>query len=398
MPLFKKKNIYVLMHKDIPVCTGEYDISKHEFSKITKIHNSEHLPIGVIEQGKLSLKALNHWYRWRGIPAYRVGLVQLSERLEISDPTELLDKEYALSVSDTYWIKEDHDEVSWNEINFFHRSYDQQGFGQAMFSTMSGHPDGSARHTPNNTLCGYHRKAWFKREDGLYLLKGGSPFYQLEPVNEWLAGQIAIRLGLHAIPYEVELYENNLVSVCKCITDENTDLVTAGDVLLTGNPPQDKFQLSYYISLLEEHGIHDAKKCLSDMLVLDFLLMNTDRHNQNHGILVDANTMEWKGVAPIFDTGTGLGCLDGDEEVLAHEHYNDCKLFNSRNFSHDLLLQYIDLNAYDFSKLDGLPRQYGEKLLQFQPVSQISNNRINDSYKLFYKRVLRIQKAAGITR
>ncbi len=387
MAIFRRKNAFVLMHKDIPVCTGDYNLDTHEFNRITKIHNKVHLPIGTIQHGTLSLKQLNHWFRWRGIPAYRVGLLQLQSRLGIKDPSQLLDKYYALSVSDTYWIKPQDEDITWDEINFFHHSFDQHAFGEAMFSTVSNHAPSSAYETPNNTLCGYHRKAWFHREDGLYLLKGGSPFYQLEPINEWLAGQIAQRLDLHAIPYEVEVYENSLVSVCKCITDEDTDLVTAGDILLTGDPPQDHFQLNYYISLLEQHGIQNARKHISDMLLLDYLLMNTDRHNQNHGILVNANTMEWIGVAPIFDTGTGLGCLDGDDEILAHEHYEDCKLFNSRNFSHDYLLNFIDLQSYDLSKLDGLPRLYGEKLLQYQPITHISNQRIEDSYKLFYMRI-----------
>ena len=382
------------MHGDLPVVQGTYSFSHHGFREISKIINSGHLPAGSVVDGKLSLKRLNHWIRWRGIPQYRVGLLQLESRLEIHDPLELLEREYSLSLSDTYWLKNTDDTVSWDDINFFHRSFDQNGFGQAMFSTINKHAGHYARHTPNNTTCGYHRKAWFRRNDTLYLLKGGSPFYQQEPINEWLASQVAERLGIHAVHYDVEIYENNIVSVCKAMTDDHTDLVTAGDVLNSGTPPSDQFQYAYYIQLLQNHGISFVAEKMSDMLVMDYLLMNTDRHNQNHGILIDASTMQWLDIAPVFDTGTGLGCLVADEKMLSQETQNNCELFNAKHFSHELLLPYILFKRYDFSALNDLPRDYGNKLVQFQQLSGISDARIEYAYRLFYRRINRLKKAS----
>ena len=382
------------MHKNIPVVQGTYSFSHHGFREITNIITPEHLPLGSVRDNQLSLHRLNHWLRWRGIPQYRVGLLQLESRLEIHDPLDLLEREYSLSVSDTYWLKNTDDKAEWDEINFFHRSFDQNGFGQAMFSTLNKPAGHYARHTPNNTTCGYHRKAWFRRQNDLYLLKGGSPFYQQEPINEWLASQVADLLGIHAVHYDVEIYENNIVSVCESTTDDNTDLITAGDILNIGTPPQDQFQLPYYISLLQKQGIQDAAGKISDMLVMDYLLMNSDRHNQNHGILVDAATMQWKDIAPVFDTGTGLGCLVSDDEMLSQETQNICELFNAKRFSHELLLSYIDFKRYDFTTLNNLPRAYGNKLVQYQQLSGISNKRIENAYRLFYRRINSLKRAA----
>ena len=33
-----------------------------------------------------------------------------------------------------------------------------------------------------------------------------------------------------------------------------------------------------YVSILESHGIKDVKKKLSDMYIVDYLMLNTDRH------------------------------------------------------------------------------------------------------------------------
>ena len=42
------------------------------------------------------------------------------------------------------------------------------------------------------------------------------------------------------------------------------------------------------------------------MLVLDYLIMNEDRHQNNFGAVRNANTLEWIGAAPIYDSGTSL--------------------------------------------------------------------------------------------
>ena len=392
--LFKNKQEYTLMHRDIPVLTGIYSFSSHSFKEIYVVHNEDHLPIGSRVNGTFSLKAFNHWYRWRGIPDYRVGLLQLENRLNIESPIELLDEEHALSVSDTYWIKGNNEKITWGQVNFFQHSYDQQGFAKAMFSTFNIQADDSSKHTPNNCLCGYHRKAWMKRNGTLYLLKGGSPFHQQEPVNEWLASRIAQELGLNAITYTTETYENNLVSVCPNMCDGKTDLVTAEYILQETNAPTDLFQYSHYVKVLEDKGLQNVRKTLSDQFVLDYLLMNTDRHTQNMGILVDSTTNEYKSMAPLFDTGTGLGCLVKDEEILDEKNHKKCQLLNAKHFSHDALLKFIDYKQYDFSSLTKLPQEYGNQLVKYQSLTNISNERIENAYTLFYKQILSLKKAA----
>jgi hypothetical protein len=42
------------------------------------------------------------------------------------------------------------------------------------------------------------------------------------------------------------------------------------------------------------------------MLAVDYLIVNEDRHFNNLGALRDADTLEWIGLAPVFDCGTSL--------------------------------------------------------------------------------------------
>lgn len=381
------------MHKDIPVLEAPYSTSSHTFTKEPVILNDRHVPLGIRKDGGVSLNRLNYWWVWRGIPDYRVSLDRLLKNLDVDNQQILLDKEYGLSVSDHYWLKPAKEEAGYSELSFFRRSFDQDGFARAMFSNAPYDAPESARHTPNNTLAGYQQKAWFHRRDGLVLLKGGTPFYQQEPVNEWLASKIASRLGIICVPYVTEVYENRLVSVCPNMMDEHTELVPASDLLRYLDPAKDEFQLNPYLTYLYEIGIRDAEKRIEDMLVLDYLMMNSDRHPQNLGFLIDADTMEPKGIAPVFDTGTGLGCLVRDKELEGIQDIPNAQLFNARKIPYEKLLDMVsDLSRYHFENLNGLEEDYGEMLKKYQRISSITDRRIELLKNLLADRIRKIKE------
>ena len=45
---------------------------------------------------------------------------------------------------------------------------------------------------------------------------------------------------------------------------------------------------------------------LDYMLFMDFIISNTDRHWNNFGIIRDAETLKFKRLAPIFDSGNSF--------------------------------------------------------------------------------------------
>ena len=50
----------------------------------------------------------------------------------------------------------------------------------------------------------------------------------------------------------------------------------------------------------------DVTEQLQQLMILDYLICNPDRHFGNFGAIRDAVTLEWMGFAPIFDSGTSL--------------------------------------------------------------------------------------------
>ena len=62
----------------------------------------------------------------------------------------------------------------------------------------------------------------------------------------------------------------------------------------------------HYLKCCADLGIPDLRHELDQMLVIDFLLVNEDRHFNNFDIIRNAETLDWIGAAPIYDTGTAL--------------------------------------------------------------------------------------------
>ena len=53
------------------------------------------------------------------------------------------------------------------------------------------------------------------------------------------------------------------------------------------------------------------------MFILDYIMLNEDRHLNNFGIIRDFKTLNWISTAQIFDTGESLNIIDySDEEVI----------------------------------------------------------------------------------
>ena len=67
--------------------------------------------------------------------------------------------------------------------------------------------------------------------------------------------------------------------------------------------PRDRIQ--YVVDFVFDHTSVDCSEYLSQILALDMLILNTDRHFNNLGIIVDAETGLCS-TAPIFDNGNSL--------------------------------------------------------------------------------------------
>ncbi|MDU5271998.1 MAG: hypothetical protein E6162_02215, partial [Finegoldia magna] len=95
-------------------------------------------------------------------------------------------------------------------------------------------------------------------------------------------------------------------SVCENFIDENTELVPINAIVQNAQKPNHISMYDFVIEELGKLGVNDAKKRINEMLFLDYIIFNEDRHFNNFGFIRDVETLEIKEMAPIYDSGTSL--------------------------------------------------------------------------------------------
>ena len=145
-----------------------------------------------------------------------------------------------------------------------------------------------------------------------------------------------------------------------------------------------------YIKILEEHGIIDARVKLENMYILDYIIMNEDRHLNNFGIIRDVNTGKWLDVAPIFDNGQSLNLpyYNDDEIIISGEgrfFYNVDKFDN-------IIKNVSDFRRLDISRLNNIVEEFDKLLYDYQEITHLSDKRINLLCVLLNRQINKLKK------
>jgi len=381
----------VLMNKNKKVALMELN-EKNNIDKIYEIYQIDYAPLALktaIKSKSISNeKALNNWFKGRGIPSWRKDLEKLLEKLNISSPDELLNKSYALSLSDQYWIKDEKQtNLKWQDINFFTNPFEFKGYLEVSFSSSDLNEKIDLR-SPNNTTDGMLQKAWVIENGKRVLIKGTYFPSRQEPINEWLVSEICKRLDICSCEYKVDVNHNRIISKCVGFVNENEEIISAYDVFMSQKKSNNKNDLDHYVSILEQNGIDNARQQVEDMIFIDYLVMNIDRHLKNFGIIRNVETLKWEKVTPIFDTGECMGC----DKLVTEMNFVDgkCKFFTDTDKKFSDLLRYVDIKRYDIRNLKDIPEQYRQKLIEFKEYTEMTDERIESLYNGLKMRIKNI--------
>ena len=366
-----------LMNQNQPFLDVEFENNK--IKKINNIIDIKYAPLQLENacniRGKNLLTETNNWYKGRGIPSWRKELNELLKKLNIQSPTELLDKAHGLSLSDQYWIKNINSDLKWEDINFFDHDFDSANFLEVSLSPRSSNKQPEI-HSPNNTTDGMLPKSWIIENGKRILVKRTFEPSNQEPFNEWLASEISKRLGFDYCEYRLDIINNKLVSKCDNFLNKNQEIITANNVFETKKKSNNVNDFNHYIQILEEHGIKDARRNLENMIVLDYLIMNYDRHMKNFGIIRNVQTLKWEKTTPLFDNGQSMNC----NEITSMMNFENGtgKLFNNVHKKFSKYPNLItDFSRFDFDKLNDLPEKFKEVLIQYKEYAYMDENRIN---------------------
>ncbi len=380
-----------LMHKCTPAVELNLDNGTGFIQKIGDIFAPEHLPVGVgIKRGIVDRAALNAWWTDRSIPASRSGVREAMETLQITDTKMLLIRCFGLSLSDQYWILPENSELTWEKINFFRNDFSDD-IGDVLFGADK-KPDPLNFSSPDSTSDGNLKKRWKIIDGKRCLVKGGSNPYRQQPLNEVIASEIMRRLNIPHVPYTVTWNKGAPYSICEDFINEDTELVPARRIIQTGKQPNSKSMYQHFIDCTDALGIPDVRAFLDRMIVLDYIIANEDRHLNNFGAIRNAETLEWLGMAPIYDSGSSLGydksvpmMRDGSEVV--------CKPFNKRHEEQLKLVSSFDW--IDFTALSGIGEMIKEILSDENAKDYMEENRIRVIAELAERRIKNLEAFAS---
>ena len=379
----------MFMHKRIAVAEIELDDATGFIKKINQVYAPEHLPIGVpIKKGIADRKEFNDWWTDRSIPASRSGIREALETLDIASTKMLLIRCYGLSLSDQYWICPEGTNLTWDEINFFENAFSDD-IGDVLFGTKK-KENAFDFSSPDNTSDGNLKKRWKIIGGKRCLLKDGIKPYRQQPFNEMIATKIMERLGIPHVPYTVIWEGGKPYSVCEDFVTTETELVSAWR--MTQLRPKANHENTYlhFVNICMESGVPDVTAALDRMLVLDYLIANEDRHMNNFGLLRNADTLEWIGFAPIFDSGTSLGYNTAAAQLGSYDAV--CKPFKK---THGEQLRLVsDFSWIDFAKLDGIEDEIRELLSDERVPEWIDEKRKNAIIAGITNRIHQLQTIA----
>ena len=396
----------ILMNKNTKIMLVEYNTTFNGIEKIYDIYNINYAPLSILNAnntlGTNLAKAVNEWFKGRGIPSWRKDLEKLLEKLNVSSKEELLNKSYALSLSDQYWLKEENSNVKWQDINFFTNDFEYEAYLEASLdssSKLTTLKDKTILRSPNNTTDGMLQKGWIIENGKRILVKGTYTSSREEPFNEWLASQISKRLGFYYCNYFVEWTDKTkLISNCENFVSEDEEIISAYDVFKSEKKPNNINDYEFYIQILEKNNVLNYLKNVEDMFILDYLIINTDRHLKNFGVIRNVNTLEWVRTTPIFDTGQSMEC----DKYLDEMNFSSGtgKFFTNTNKNYEDILKVIgkDIVNIDIHQLDGLCDEYRSLLEKYKDKLDISSKRIEKLVSGLQKRIIKLERNIEINK
>lgn len=386
---------YYLMNKCTKIAKILFNNDTNTVIEILDELCPEYAPLECLKENKLNADCITAWFKGRGIPSWRDGLYDLLDNLGIENKDTLLNKAFGLSLTDQYWMNPVDKPMDWNDINFFTNDFNSHEFVEACFENKVFKKGAVDLFTPNNTSDGMLKKAWIVDENKKRcLLKGSFKQMDLEPFCEVLASKVAESLQVNHVDYTIDVISSKPLSKCECFITQNTELLSAFSILRNQGIDLKKENAidvyNKYVSILEEHGISDVKEKLAKMYVLDYLIVNKDRHLGNFGVIRDVETLDWIDISPVFDSGQAMYSQSKVYEYNFHSATGT--FFNDKECDFETILNIVlkDVEIQiNESELQIIANEWKMILKSYAHLTSMLDEKIDALYDGF---LLRIQK------
>lgn len=209
--------------------------------------------------------------------------------------------------------------------------------------TLDSH-NSAARNSSGGKLLKWETDGKFIKTS-TYIITIDKVYFNYESYAEVIASRIARRIGLNAIEYKLcKVIIDNKIETIGCESKDFRNIsesyLSVAELIRFGiiRPTYINDQQAYRIILSELSSVPGFIDTLTQTIFLDSLILNTDRHFGNFGIL-SKPTGEVR-TAPIFDNGNSMTCDKPSTDFKYNENLLNilrCKPFNI-NFNEQLKL------------------------------------------------------------
>jgi hypothetical protein len=225
----------------------------------------------------------------------------------INTEIDFIDIIHCVSLHDTFWVKRIDDKTKWQDISPYTHNYSEIISTYALDGIILNN-NSKNYFSPVMETNGSFPHTWKWNNGQIYFIKAGSK-YTLpasnsgrEPYSEYYASIIAKYLNFDAVDYKIRRHKRHdgkvdIVTECKIFTDESRGTTTANNLGLISYEDVIK-----YCKKLSEKSYNT----ILNMLFLDCLLLNTDRHFSNIEFYVDNDTQKVMDITPIFDNNFSM--------------------------------------------------------------------------------------------
>ncbi|HEC1284883.1 TPA: transcriptional regulator, partial [Campylobacter upsaliensis] len=274
---------------------------------------------------------LELWIKDRKVPQNRAFVENIIATYSINGKEQLMDYidiSLGLSLNDSFWIIPYDKDYKWKDYNLYTNEFSEAlqraSFGEELLKIQG------LTSSPEYTTNGMLRKCWHRENGQIYLYKANSKEYAnfgKEAYSEYYMAQIASLMNFTHISYDLKEFHNQIVSACPIFTSEDEGYLPMYQVFK--NDDWKFVKRGELVDMIAQ--FYDVDK-LQDLLVFDALIMNTDRHLGNFGMIVDNNTGKLLREAPIFDNGYSLMNFLTLDEL---NHIDSAKIEKISSFSYD---------------------------------------------------------------
>ena len=305
----------VLRHRDRELLRFEW--VEPQGVRVVSVNEAERRFLPIEMHGVASDETLWAWLTRRTVPKHRHYIQMMLGNLGImqKDTRAIVEMCKGLSLNDVYWVVSDSFAGAWKDFNLYDNPFSKTLAVMAFTGGFRGefNPVKEEPTSPEFTTNGMLAKCWRRRDEGVFLYKGGTEGAAnagFEPYSEFYAAQIAEAMGLDHVAYGLEKFKGRLCSTCPLFTSDKYGYVPAGRIVS------------------RDEALADPR--FAHIFFFDAVIFNTDRHMGNFGYLVDNDTNEIVGAAPIFDNGYGLFSLAMFSPGQKHDEFDDLRKFVNR--------------------------------------------------------------------